>query len=70
VRQSLQEKAAVANHRDAEVLEVLGRQLRQHPNVDPVGAECHLVLLKSQLSQEFADIHGRAPRVEWAGWTS
>ena len=60
----------MADRRDAKLLEVFGRQLRQHPNVDPVVAECRLVLLKSQLSQEITDIHGRAPRVEWARWTS
>ena len=58
-----EQKATVANHRDAEILEVLGRQLRQHPDVDPVVAECRLVLLKSQVSQELADIHGRTPSV-------
>jgi hypothetical protein len=40
------QNAAVADHRDAEVLEVLGCQLRQHVGVDPIVAECRLVLLK------------------------
>jgi hypothetical protein len=40
----------VANHRDAEVLEVLARQLRQHPDVDPVVAERRLVSFKTERS--------------------
>jgi hypothetical protein len=34
----------VANDRDAEILEIVSRQLRQHPAVNQVVAECRLVL--------------------------
>jgi hypothetical protein len=44
----LKQKAAVADHRDAEFPEVLGGQFRQHPDVDPVVAECCLVLPQSR----------------------
>ena len=66
----IKQHAAVADQRDAKVLEVLGGQLRQHPDVDPVVAEGRLVLLKSQLSQKVTDIHGHTTRTmaqgDWA----
>ncbi len=39
-------QAAVAHDRDAEILEILSRQFRQHPAVNQVVAECRLVLRK------------------------
>jgi hypothetical protein len=49
--------APMADHRDAEVLEILDRQLRQHVAVDLVVAERRLVLPEAEAPQPTADIH-------------
>ena len=51
------------NQGDAEILQILGRQGRQHPRVDLVRAERRLVLLQPELPQPLRDIHRRHPPV-------
>src|SRR6202041_427792 len=61
LRDRIKQKPPLSDHGEAEVPEVIGRQLRQHPHVNPVIAEGWLVLLKSQPSQEFGYIHWPCP---------
>jgi hypothetical protein len=62
-----EEHAAVADHADAEILEVLGGQLRQHPHVDAVVVEGGRILLEAQRPQPLRNIHRRLPRQRIAG---
>src|ERR1700689_4758453 len=56
--------------RDTQVPKIVCRQIGQKARVNVILPECRLVLLKSQLPQEIADIHGHtstADRLtEWA----
>jgi hypothetical protein len=47
----IEQPPAVPNQADAEILQILGRQARQHPCVDLVRAERRLVLLEPELPQ-------------------
>ncbi len=44
----VEQQAAVADHADAEILEVLGRQLRQHPHIDAVCLRMRARIARSQ----------------------
>ena len=48
----------MADAGDADILEVVGRQLRQDLDIDFVVAKRGLVLLEAEISQPLADIHG------------
>src|SRR5271155_4489758 len=49
----------MADGGDAEILEVVNRQSRQHRAVDFVGAERRLVLPQTEAPQPISDIHRR-----------
>src|SRR4051794_67143 len=49
----------MADRGDANVLEVVGRQVRQQLSIDVILTECRLVLLKAQAPQPLPDIHHR-----------
>ena len=53
--------AAMAERGDAEILEVVGRQIGQQFGVDVILAECRLVSFKTERSQPVRDVHCRSP---------
>ncbi len=53
--------APVADRGDADVPEVVRRQLRQDVRVDPVVSKVLLVLTETETAKPPADVHGRAP---------
>jgi hypothetical protein len=50
--------APVANLHHAEILEVLGREIRQHMLVHFIVAECLLVLAEAKAAQSGSHVHG------------
>jgi hypothetical protein len=54
-----QQLAPMADRGDAEILQVIGGQVRQQHIGDVILAECRLVLLQAQALQPTADIHRR-----------
>ena len=60
-RDRRQQPAPMADRRDAEFLDVVGRQVAQHLYIDRVLPERLLVLLQSEAAQPFGYIHD-APR--------
>jgi hypothetical protein len=51
----------VPNHADAQVLQVLRRQVGQDLLADLILAECRFILFEAKLPQPSSDIHGGAP---------
>ena len=64
-----EQHAPIAYGRNADLLEVLGRQVREDRLLDPVIAKRGLVLAKAETAKPPADIHGRAPH-GLAGYSS
>ena len=61
----IEELAAVSNNGDAEVLEVLRRQIGQNRLVYLILAECRLILPEAQAPQPNHDVHGSAHNRWW-----
>jgi hypothetical protein len=51
----------VPNHADAQVLQVLRRQVGQDLLADLILAECRLILFEAKPPQPTSDVHGGAP---------
>ena len=60
---SVEQLTAVADLRDADILQVIGGQLRQHRAIDRVVAKGGFVLLQPQASQPVCDIHAAPSRM-------
>ena len=60
----------MADQADAEILQIVGRQVRQYRCIDLVRAEGWLVLLEPEPPQPFRDIHCRNALVIWAAIVS
>jgi hypothetical protein len=58
---SFEQLAPVAYRRHADVLEIIGRHLRQHGPIDFVIAEVGLVSLEAQAAQPRRYVHRRLP---------
>ena len=63
---SVEQLAAVPDKSDTKVLQVLRRQPRQDRVVDPILAECRLILFEAKPPQPTSDIHGGAPAAHLA----
>jgi hypothetical protein len=60
-RDCRQELASIADRSDADVFEVVSRQLRQYRRIDLVVPEIRFVLFEAETTKPPADIHSRAP---------
>ena len=71
-RDRFEEPAAIADHGDADLLEILPGQLGEYLGVDAVVAKRRLVLLEPQAPQPRRDLHAALPDVEpiWCSETS
>ena len=56
-----EQPAPIADGSDADVLEIVRRQLRQHVCIDLVVPKIRLVLAETETAKPPADVHGRAP---------
>ena len=59
----VEQPPATPDQGDAEILQILGRQARQHPFIDLVRAERRLVLLEPERPQPIRDIYRGHPSV-------
>ena len=55
----------MADDRDAEILQIFGRQARQKVAVDRVIAEGRFVLLETEVLEPGRDVHGRLLSARW-----
>ena len=61
----VEQPSSVADRSDANVLEVVRRQPRQHVRVDLVLSKFLLVLTEAETAKPHTDIHGRPPQFPW-----
>ena len=61
----VEEFSPVADDRDAEILQIFGRQARQEVAVDRVFAERRFVLPETEVLEPGRDVHGRLQSAEW-----
>ncbi len=55
----------MADDRDAEILQIFGRQARQEVAVDRVVAERRFVLPETEILEPGRDVHGRLHSADW-----